>query len=479
MKKIKRPKPFPYQREGVRRGWVKFKGRYLCADEMGLGKTPQALWGHVWHNDRKGPMVVVCPAYLKYNWENEVKKYTGLRAYVCEGEIPPPDVPKCPVYIINYDILTPKKRKRRRRGIDSRRTWVKVLRAFKPSLIVPDEVQMVKEMDSGRTKALRRLQRGAPYLVALGGTAGLENCPAELFPILNMINPKRWANFYPYAHRYCQPKPTPWGTTYKGATNLDELHALLKKTCMVRRLKKDVLTDLPLRRSNVVQVDITNRKEYEAAEKDLIKWLVKFSLKKAKAAARNEKLVKWAYLKRLTGQGKFKAIVEWVRDFLTSGEKLILFGVHTDLLTWVYEAFKKDTGCVLVTGKVPAKQRQLMFDRFNTDPRCRLLVGNIEAAGTGWSCRSASTVAFCELAWTPSKHRQAGDRVHGLNRGVEGRRSRTVYLIAHGTVEEKMSEGLQKKQKIQDQLLDGKRRSGKDLDLRDMLEKQLMKKAYR
>lgn len=477
---MKTLKPYAYQRRGIKR-IHRFGGRALVADEMGLGKTCQALlyWDRYVRPTHPGPLVVVCPAYLKWNWEREVRTWLKLRAYVCEGERPPEFLPRAKVYVINYDILAPKKRKRRRGAARPRRSWVGVLRKLKPALVVPDEIQAIKERTSTRTRMVHKLQKGVPHFVALGGTAGVENCPFELFPVLNMIDPARWANAYPFAMRYCAPKMTPWGPVFKGATNLDELHRELKASCMIRRMKKDVLKDLPLRRSSIVPVDIDNRKEYVRAETDLVRWLMKFGKRKAKRAAAAEKLVKWAYLRRLAGQGKFKAIVEWVREFLKTGKKLLLFGIHTELLTWIYEAFRKEAGAVLVTGKVPAKNRTIMFDTFNADPRCRLMVGNIEAAGTGWSCRSCSTVAFVELAWNPSKHRQAGDRCHGIGRGVVGKRTTTVYLVAHGTVEETLVTMLQKKQKVQDELLDGKRRSGTDLDLRDKLESELLKRTYR
>lgn len=244
---------------------------------------------------------------------------------------------------------------------------------------------------------------------------------------------------------------------------------------MVRRQAADVLKDLPPLRSDIVTVPLTNRKEYDQAEKDLIRWLMKWSPKAAKRAANAERLVKWAYLRKCIAEGKFEAVKEWVADFLATGKKLLLFGFHTAFLAKIHDAFK---GSLLVTGKTPPKQRDHLFHRFNSDPAVKLMVGNIDAAGTGWSCRATSTVAFCELVWNPAKHRQAAKRVHGINRGVKGEPARTVYLITHDTVEEMMAAGLQRKQKIQDQVLDGRKASG-DMDLMSMLEKKLLRKVGR
>lgn len=476
-KRHKHPPLFEYQKTGIKRVWGKFGGRSLLGDEMGLGKTPQALLGHEHHNPlrRKGrPLVVVCPGYLKYNWENEVKTWTGRRAYVCETETPPAELPDAPVYIVNYDILLPKKRKGRK---TPKRSWVKVLRRKRPSLVVIDESQYIKDMKTLRFKAVKKLQVGVPYLNCLSGTGSMENCPAELFPALNLIDPRRWANPYPFYRRYCDPKFTPFGWQFKGCTNGKELNRILKKTCMVRRLKKDVLQDLPARRSEIVMLDISNRKEYQDAEKDLIKWLAKTSRSKAKKASKNEKMVKWAYLRRVVGEGKYKAAVEWIRDFLASGEKLIVFGCHSNgVLQWIYEAFRKEAGAVLVTGKVPPKKRHTLFNQFNTDPRCRLLIGHWDSGGTGWNCRATSTVAAFEMPWNPAKVRQGGDRCHGLNRGVDGKHSRVVFLTARDTVDEKMGATLQRKQEMTDEVLDGEDRSGDDLDLKTKMEHYLLTK---
>lgn len=463
-----------YQRVGIARIWKRWGGRGLLADEMGLGKTVQALIGHQWHNEHPGPLVVVCPAYLKYHWESEVRKYTGLRAEILDGETPPMLVRAAPAYIVNYDILTPKKRKRRR-GRRTDRTWVKVLRAMKPSTIVCDEAQYLKSTTALRTKAVNKLQKGVPHFLALSGTGAMENCPAELWPVLHMIDRRRWPTFYPFGMKFCAPRLTPWGWQFKGATNVEELNRILRKTVMVRRLAKDVLKELPELSSHVVEVELSNRKEYDEAERDLIKWLAKTNARKAKQAANAEQLVKWAYLRRCLADGKVKAVTDWVRDFLDSEHKLLVFGFHTTLLEALHRQFKKE-GAVLVTGKVPAKTRSQLFTRFNDDPKCRVLFGNIDAGGTGWSCRATSTVVFCELMWNPAKHRQAMKRVHGLNRGVPGQPARAVFLTARNTIEGPMGAALQKKQEVQDAVLDGKK-AGADMDLRDLMERTLLTKG--
>jgi SNF2 family DNA or RNA helicase len=110
---------------------------------------------------------------------------------------------------------------------------------------------------------------------------------------------------------------------------------------------------------------------------------------------------------------------------------------------------------VLVNGSVVGEERDRRFQKFNTHSKTRLLFGNIQAAGTGWSCNSCSTVAFVELPWTPGDLVQAEDRCHGINRGIAGQTTTVYYLLGEGTIEEKLCSSLQSKQKILSQTLDG------------------------
>lgn len=444
-------KPYAYQKKGVRK-IQHFRGRALLADDMGLGKTFQSwLWRKRFQPGSK--TVVVCPAVVKENWVREAAQHVGERVEALYGQKPPARrgrthtlSDRTRAFIINYDILGAG-----RRG----KSWLKLLRRWKPDLVIVDEIQNIKTRTAKRTKWVRELCRGVKHVVGLGGTAGVENCPAELFPFLNIVRPDIFDSFFAFAKEYCNPKRTPWGWDFRGSKNLDKLHPLLLRTCMIRRKKSDVLKDLPAKTRSVVPLLIPRLKEYKEAEKDIIRFLAKVSKKKARKAAKAEKLVKIGHLKRLAAELKLGQVVRWVEDFREAnpGGKLLLFGVHKSVLRPVFERFKRSA--VLVTGEVTGKKRQAAIDRFNTDPKCWLFVGNTQAAGVGWSCRSASTVVFCELDWTPGRHVQAEDRVYGLKRGVAGVPVTVYYLVAKGTIEEQLCRILQTKQKNLDAILDG------------------------
>lgn len=439
----------PYQAEGVDR-ITKFKGRALLADDMGLGKTIQSLyWKYKYAKDET--TIIVCPAHLKWNWKRECKVHFGIKAYVLSGTVPDRVLKPGRTYIINYDILS---------------GWIKRLIKIQPKLVIIDECQKVKNRTIKRTKETKKLARVCEYFIACSGTP-IENKPAEFWSVLNMINKEEFPNFYQYAMRYCSPKRTRWGWTFDGATKTKELNNKLNKICMIRRRKTDVLKDLPDKVRITTPLEIQNYKEYEKAEKHFIIWLTKaFGKQRASSASKVEQMAQIGYLKRLAGTLKRKSLIEWIDNFLDSGEKLIVFGIHKSVMLPLVDHYKNC--CTLVNGTVIGSERQKRVDRFNRDPGCKILFGNIQAAGSGWSCTSASNVAFAEFEWNPSLHVQAEDRIHGVKRGIAGQTSFCHYLYARNTIEEKLLKINQNKQKAISKILDGKMTKD-DLNIYDIL----------
>lgn len=452
--------PYPYQERGVQL-IEKFDGRVLLADEMGLGKTPQSLW---WCKSQPylTPIIVVCPASLKYNWEREAVKYLQSPSVVLSGRKCPQHepFPKPRMFIINYDILM---------------YWVDWLKKLGPLVCILDECHYLGSTRTRRTKAVRQLCKEIPFIIALSGTP-LVNRPSELWPVLNILWPQKYPTFFSlsdrhcFANRFCQPKRTPWGWTFNGATNLNILHEELKRNGMIRRKKKDVLTQLPTKSRHVVPVAIEDEKQYEKAEKEFLKWLREIAPHKVRSAARAERLVQMGYLKRLAGKLKITAVLDWIKLFFEdTAEKLIVFGVHKLVLGAIKDAYPHVS--VIVDGSVTGRKRQEAVDKFNKAKNCKLFIGNIQAAGAGWSANDASNVLFAELDWTPGKHTQAEDRVHGLYRGG-GKHASSFYLVGKGTIEEDLCEIIQKKQGDIDQVMDGA--VMKDtLSIYDMLEERL------
>lgn len=464
-------KLYPFQMRGVQK-IEDFGGRGLLADEMGLGKSVQSLvWAWMFLPE-DSPIVVVCPATIKEHWKREAAKHVGMRAEILYGRTPPKGyqfrMRSNTIYIVNYEILGSDK--------GSQNTWCKFLRKLKPKLVIIDECHYISNPRAQRTKHVRGLVKGVPHVIAISGTP-LTNRPAELWSILNIVRPDLFPNFIKFANRYCKPEYTPWGVQYRGATRLPELHKLLKKTCMIRRLKADVLKDLPPKTRIVVPITLSNRKEYEEAERDFAKWLRKTHPKKASKARKAERLVKYGYLTRLAAELKKKDIIEWIDNFLQeSDQKLIVFGVHKKMVRGLQELYRKKS--VRIDGSVPQKERMGIVDEFIGKKQIRMLFGNIKAAGTGWSAKGVSNGLFTEFGWRPGDITQAEDRTHGIGRGTKGIRSTWYYLVAKGTIEEDLVKLLQKKQRIISATLDGSK-EGQDLNLYDQLEAAFLKRMRR
>lgn len=450
--------PFPYQEEDVRKV-EDFDLRALIAGEMGVGKSLEALLACHDHPLLR-PIIVVCPKSLKLNWAREAKIHIGMKSEILEG--PAPSCKKIPykrdLYIINYDILE---------------KWLPYLKLLNPKVIVADECHYLKSLGNKikRVVAFRELCKDVPHILALSGTP-LVNRPVELWNIINILKPKLFKSRRQYLDEYCEPTFTRWGVQYNGATNLDKLNKILLDNLMVRRLKKDVLKELPPKSRYVVPLPLDKPQEYKAANQDFLKWLKEHDPKKVKKAKRAQSLVKMGYLKRLAAELKLKSVFEWIDNFLENSEgKLLLFCTHKSILNAIYDRYIKQS--VFIDGSVSSVDRQKAVDTFQKSTWCRLFAGNIKAAGTGLTLTAASTVAFVELNWVPGNMTQCEDRVHRI--GQTSNKVQIYYLVAAGTIEEKLCEILQKKQKVLDAILDGVSITSEEcsLDIYSELEREL------
>jgi SWI/SNF-related matrix-associated actin-dependent regulator 1 of chromatin subfamily A len=455
--------PYAFQDEDAERMEERFGGRVLVAWEMGLGKSLLSFL----YRERHTPTartVVVCPASLKVNWQREILRHTGRRSEILETRktFPLHRIPLEVPIILNYDIL---------------KAWLDRLKDYRlgPELVILDECHLLKSRGAQRTKAARVLCQDVPHVLALSGTP-MTNRPAELWPVLNILQPSLFPSFFTYANRYCKPEYTPWGVKYTGACRLEELHRQLNRTCMIRRRKADVLKDLPPMTRQVIPLPLSDPAQYEMAEKDFSRWLADTYPDRASNDRRSHRLVQMGYLKRLAGTLKLKAVKEWIDSFAEeAGKKLIVFGVHQAVLHDLHDHYRDS---VLVDGGVTGNKRQLAFDRFLNRRDCTRFFGNVQAAGTGWSAKGCDTVAFCELDWVPGNHTQAEARVHGIGRGSEGVRSMAYYLISEDTIEMDLCEVLQEKQRTLDLALDG-RITPEGLNVLDLVEERMLARRER
>ena len=409
-------------------------GSALIADEMGLGKTVQALAWLRKHPENR-PTLVVCPASLKLNWRNEAEKWLSSedeifvvnKTYESDRNI----------YIINYDIL---------------KKWNKQLVDSNFNTIIFDESHYLKNGKAQRTKFAEKLAKNIPNKILLTGTPIL-NRPNELWKQLSIINSDLFPNFFKYGIRYCGAYKNDFGWDFSGATNKEELNEKLK-SIMVRRTKSQVLTELPDKRRSSISFDIDEKypfetNEYRIAEYDFPKYYRENI--KNEVLSNGEELVRIEILKQLATKYKMDNVITWIKEFLKTDEKIVLFAHHKDVINTISEKFPDIS--VKLTGSTKMEDRQKAVDEFQNNPDIKIFIGNIKSASVGITLTSSSCVAFIELPWTPGDLVQAEDRVHRIG---QKNAVNVYYLVANDTVEEDIAYILQKKAKVIDQIIDGK-----------------------
>lgn len=311
-----------------------------------------------------------------------------------------------------------------------------------------------KNRKAARTTAVKDLCSGVPHVLALSGTPILSR-PIEFYETLAMLAPKVFGNWWWYINQFCG-LTTGYGGAMdiRGASNTDKLHTLLKQHVMIRRLKADVLPELPAKTRTRLPLTITNRNEYNRACLDFRGWLLDHEGRELDGGVA---LARVEALRQLSLAGKMAEATAWIRDTLESVDKLVVFTWHKDALAALRGQFASI--CTSLDGDTPPLQRNACVQRFQQDPECRLFLGNIKAAGVGITLHAASNVVFLELPWTPGEVVQAEDRLHRIG---QSEAVNVWFLLAQGTIDEDMHALLDAKLDTVSGVLDGK---GASLDI--------------
>jgi SWI/SNF-related matrix-associated actin-dependent regulator 1 of chromatin subfamily A len=449
----------PFQRAGV--SYLLAQRRAFLADEQGLGKTIEAL--ATLEADSAYPAVIVCPASLKLNWLRELERWLpdrSVQAFVGTGPARPTAGPSCvaagaEITVVNYDIVAAR---------------LGELRSLEPRALVLDESHYCKNAAAKRTQAVQRLSVVMPHdglVLALTGTPVM-NRPAELISQLRILG--RLGDFGSGAQ---------FGKRFRGPDAHMRLHWHLRSRCFVRRLKADVLPQLPAKRRAIVPVELDNEPEYRLAERDLIAWLQSQPLDlselraKVAAALRAERLVRLNALKLLAARGKLAAALAWIHDFCSSGERLVVFAHHREIQRALLGRFPSALH-ILGEDSHAARDAALRAFQAPDGPENQLVVCSIEVAGQGLTLTRSSNVVFLELDWTPAKHDQAEDRCHRIGQEDSVNAS---YILAAGTIDETISTLLERKRAVIGAVTDG--REDDEEGIVDALVRELRGAPYR
>lgn len=437
-------------------------------DQPGLGKTIQALMYLKLYPELR-PALIVCPCSVKLNWEKEIRIWLDNKEKVellYKKESYEVDNDST-IFIINYDILgkteiikVKKNGEEKEKKVLSNDSWFYYLREIGIKVIIADECQAISNNKAWKTKAFIRLKRKIKRFIPLSGTP-IKNRPAEFFTVLNLLEPRVFSNRWGYLQRFCNPSFNGFGYTFKGLTNGDELYKLIYPL-MIRRKKEDVLKELPEKTIVVVPLECDKSKldEYHKMYKKIFEKELK-----GKVEIQNN----FELLKQLAYAAKRDFVIDWIKTFLESDEKLVLFANHIKVLDDIQNNFKKIS--VRIDGSVKIENRQKAIDDFQNKDKIKLFLGQIRAAGEGITLTASSNVVFVELDWNPATHDQAADRIHRISQKADA--VFIYYLIANGTIENDIIEMLQIKGRMLSKILDGEEKDFIDTDIYDDLVKKL------
>lgn len=444
-----RVEPYEYQREGICFG-LEHK-RIIIGDEPGLGKTLQSIG--IVDTANAYPCLVICPSSLKINWQREFEKFTDKSALVLDNNVRTTwgyllSMGVHQVAIVNYESLRKFFVWDIRGGKQFRLKDVVFnpqIQAFKSIII--DESHRVKDPSAQQTIFTKGLSVGKDWCILLSGTP-VVNRPEDLIAQLSIMN--RLGEFGGRAKFIADYCTDPKDKTAKPAVPLSELSRQLYDTCMIRREKAKVLPQLPDKTRVDLYIEISNDKEYNLAAEDLAAYLQEYTECtdwEIRRKMRMEALVKFMTLRSLATKGKIAQAVDFIRTFLDSGKKLIVFCSLHEIVDELQKVFPR---AVTVTGRDSAVNKQASVDAFQNNPNVQLIICSIKAAGVGLTLTAASDVAFIELAWTYADCCQCEDRAHRI-----GQKDNVTcyYLLGRGTIDHTIYRLIHRKKSIANEIM--------------------------
>ena len=445
-----------YQKYGYK--WLKYltdNNLGAClADDMGLGKTLQAivLISKI-HKEKKKKSMVIMPKSLIYNWENEIKRFS----------------PKLKVgvyYGINRDFSSLKKADVILTTYGTIRNDIENLLEQKFDLLVLDESQNIKNINSQTTKAVLLLN--AKKRVALSGTP-IENNLLELYSLFRFLNPEMFGSVQEFTNDYIVPIQK-----YSDTSTIEELRKKIYPF-LLRRVKKEVLADLPDKIEKLVYVDMNDehRRFYEERRKYYYSLLEKntssqgnfdkFFVLQAINELRHIVSSPELETKKIISSKK-EVLIENVIEAIENNHKVLVFVNYLSSIESICDSLKENKIKYLkMTGQT--KDRQNLVDKFQNDSRYKVFVMTLKTGGVGLNLVSADTIFIYDPWWNTTVENQAIDRAYRLGQ------DKTVFaykMIMRNTIEEKILKLQEMKNKLLDDLISEDNLSTKNLSKNDI-----------
>jgi Superfamily II DNA/RNA helicases, SNF2 family len=425
----------------------------LNANEMGLGKTVE-LMGliNVLHPKR---IFVGCPNNAKLVWRNHFRDFC-VHDYGDDLEVAHTSLYMfSDVVIMNYEAL---------------RKWKDAISKEHWDMVIFDEGQYLKTPNAKRSEAAYSVKGDIEVIIT--GTP-IVNYPYEIFPLIHYLDRANWPEYGHFEASYGSKSSDRLGR------NLTHLQQKLRATIMLRRLKKDVMKELPKKRRQIIEFEPSEEiKELIESEMSLFNQLKgnDFDTVKLLNTLKNESeeaiedidwhsvILSLAQTKRFAfeemakiaheiGRAKLPYIYEHIEQVLENREKVIVFGHHRDVLSKIAARFAPNSVLLLGGNQDQAAATSMASQKFNDDDNCRLFVGGISIAAS-YSLIGSSTVVFVEESWIPGEFSQAEDRGHGIGRGDAEAKSMLIqHLVFEDSLDTKKAQLNIRKQKSIDRAM--------------------------
>ncbi|XP_075009041.1 SWI/SNF-related matrix-associated actin-dependent regulator of chromatin subfamily A-like protein 1 isoform X2 [Calonectris borealis] len=368
----------PFQREGVNFAILR-NGRLLLADDMGLGKTIQAICIAAYYR-KEWPLLVVTPSSVRFTWAEAFHRWLPSLSPGSTNVIVTgkDNLTASLINIISFDLLS------------------KMDKQLKSTfqVVIIDESHFLKNIKTARCRAA--------------------------MPLLKM----------------------PWGWDYSGSSNLTELKILLEESIMIRRLKSDVLSQLPAKQRKMV---VVAPEGISAKTKAVLAAEAKMMAKGYKSKQQEKEALLLFYNR--TAEAKIHSVIEYILELLESGnDKFLVFAHHKIVLdAIVAELEKKHVEYIRIDGSTPSAERQSLCQKFQSSEKQVVAVLSLTAANMGLTLSAADLVVFAELFWNPGVLIQAEDRAHRIGQTSS---VNVHYLVAEGTADDYLWPMIQEKIKV-------------------------------
>lgn len=451
----------PYQEEGVK--WL----RYLCdnklggclADDMGLGKTLQtiSLLSFLYPASEK-PTLIVMPRSLLFNWEKEFARFApGIRTatYYGTDRNLEKSLAEGQVLLTTYAVV---------------RNDIEQLRGVRFEYVILDESQNIKNVEAQTTQAVMMLE--ADHRLALSGTP-MENNLTEIYSLFRFLNPTMFGTLEDFNSLYTYP--------IQKHGDQEATRSLRRRIFpfLLRRLKKDVLDDLPDRIDQTLYVEMSAaQKEYYDQKRRAFREEINTAI--ARDGVQKSQLLMFQALNELRriasvpesmtdgriASPKITDLLESLSAAVGNGHKAVVFFNYIAGIELVGARLEEmGIACETMTGSTTAAARKRIVERFQTDPQCRVLMMTLKVGGVGLNLTAADTVYIFEPWWNRAAEEQAVNRLHRIGQKAT---VNAYSMITVGTIEEKILQLQEQKSQLFNDLINADSASPRQLSAEDI-----------